>query len=122
MLVGVQSAEEPVLWPAAAREPAALAPALYLTWLIGRDMTPGHWVTPVLGRGTFRTALWNTVVSTRTRGDPTCAVSLLVSMSVPFLSWADRQLGREWPSSLTVIRAKLQRGGTATMHRVTESW
>lgn len=49
---GVQSAEEPVLVPAAASEPAALAPALYLTWLIDSDMTPGHWVTPVLGRGT----------------------------------------------------------------------
>lgn len=48
----VQSAEEPVLPSAAASEPAALAPALYLTWLINSDMTPGRRVTPVLGRGT----------------------------------------------------------------------
>lgn len=32
------------------------------------------------------------------------------------------QLGREWSSSLTLIHAKLQRRGTATTHRVTESW
>lgn len=50
-----------------------------------------------------------------------CGV-VLVSVSIPFLSWADRQLGREWSSSLTLIRAKLQRRGTATTHRVTESW
>lgn len=41
-----------MLIPAAASEPAALAPALYSTWLIDSDMTPGDWVTPVLGRGT----------------------------------------------------------------------
>lgn len=50
-----------------------------------------------------------------------CSI-VLVSVSIPFLSWADRQLGREWSSSLTLIHAKLQRRGTATTHRVTESW
>lgn len=38
------------------------------------------------------------------------------------LSCADRQLGREWSSSLTMIRAKLQRRGTPTTYRGVEPW
>lgn len=120
---GAQSAEEPVPLPAAASEPAALAPALYLIWLINSDMTPGHRVTPVLDRGTPYCSSGDRVIHSYQRWSTTCSV-VLVSVSTPFLSWADQQLCREWTRSFTLIRAKLQgrRGRLLQRGRILVSW
>jgi hypothetical protein len=76
-------------------------------------MTPGHRVTPVLGRGTsgllFGTA-WYPPVPEEVHNTG------IVLVPVSTLSLANRQLGREWSSSLTLIRAKLH-GTAATVGR-----